>query len=456
MWKTRSIAFTGALALTLVATGASAKVSQSEAAKLGTTLTPIGATKAANKDGTIPEWTGGLATVPTPSGNKYLPNPYKDDKIRFTITSKNYEQYKDKLSPGLIAMFKHYPDFKMNIYPTHRPASYPKKVYDWTKKNALHATLVGQNGIHDAAIGFPFPIPKNGAEAIWNHSQAWHYPHSSLQHFDRSIVSQDGSFYNVKMRIWIKYVYGNFNSTPEKLRTMNPPDMNVYFLQVVDSPSRLAGEVLLVWEPVNQKKHPRSAWIYNPGQRRVRRAPNVEFDNTTGTHSDGLQTDDQFNMWNGSLSQYNWKLLGKKEMYIPYDSYALEQDGQTPKDIVRAHHINQDLARYELHRVWVVQATLKKGIRDMFSKQVFYLDEDSWNIALADWYDDRGDLWRVGQGYLKDFYDIPSTSYALYTINDLTSGRYIAMNIVSGIPSKAEKYPDAMFTPANLRRVGFR
>ncbi|HYW05058.1 MAG TPA: DUF1329 domain-containing protein, partial [Gammaproteobacteria bacterium] len=180
------------------------------------------------------------------------------------------------------------------------------------------------------------------------------------------------------------------------------------------------------------------------------------FDNTTGTHSDGLQTDDQFNMWNGSLSQYNWKLLGKKEMYIPYDSYALERDGLAPRQIVRAHHINQSLARYELHRVWVVQATLKKGIRDMFSKQVFYLDEDSWNIALADWYDDRGDLWRVGQGYLKDFYDIPSTSYALYTINDLTSGRYIAMNIVSGIPSKAEKYPDAMFTPANLRRVGFR
>ncbi|HYW02825.1 MAG TPA: DUF1329 domain-containing protein, partial [Gammaproteobacteria bacterium] len=236
-------------------------------------------------------------------------------------------------------------------------------------------------------------------------------------------------------------------------------NMNVYLISQVVSPARLAGNVLLVWEPINLEKQHRSAWIYNPGQRRVRRAPNVRFDNTTGTHSDGLITDDMVNMWNGSLEQDKWKLLGKKEMYIPYNNYQIALPGTSYDKVIQAHHINQDLVRYELHRVWVVQATLRNGYRNVFSKRVFYLDEDSWNIAVGDLYDTRGNLWRVEQAYLGTAYVIPEVGAALATFNDLTSGRYFVGGLTSqkpqGIPLPTH-LADSYFTPANLRRLGMR
>ena len=50
--------------LAVMSASAVAAVSPDEAAQLGKTLTPTGAEKAGNKDGTIPEWTGGLTTPP--------------------------------------------------------------------------------------------------------------------------------------------------------------------------------------------------------------------------------------------------------------------------------------------------------------------------------------------------------------------------------------------------------
>ncbi|HYW04244.1 MAG TPA: DUF1329 domain-containing protein [Gammaproteobacteria bacterium] len=452
----RYLALGSAAVLMAIAVAASAKVSRSKADALGKSLTPVGAKKAGSKNGVIPAWHGGHPKASRPPEPHFLNNPYKNDKKRFTITHGNYKKYAKHLTPGEIALLKQYKGFRMNVYPTHRPASYPKQVYKWTRYNALHATLKGQNGVRHAAIGFPYPIPGNGAQAMWNHSLGWHYPHSVLEHYDKAIVSQSGSFYRVGLNIRLKFVYNNLKSTPKKVAQMNPP-MYVYFLQHVNSPARLAGQVLLVWEPINQKAHKRSAWIYNPGQRRVRRAPNVAFDNTTGTHSDGLQTDDQFNMWNGSLEQYNWKLLGRKKIYIPYDSYKLEQHDVKPHQLIQAHHLNPKYLRYELHRVWVVKATLKSGIRDIYSKRVFYLDEDSWQAAVVDCYDKRGNLWRVQQGYLKDYYDIPETGYALTSINDLSSGRYIVSNLDNEHgPARPEKYSKSKFAPSSLRRMGVR
>jgi len=478
---------TGAFALGLTASASYAGVSAKEAAQLGKNLTPVGAQKAGSKDGKIPEWTGGLPLDPkgvsglphisSPDrnkdlngwlvkfykeyGGKSLPNPYAGEKPEFTITAQNWKQYKDKLPNGLQAMFQHYPDFKMHVYKTHRGVAFPQKVYDWTRKNAENAVLKGQNGVHGAAVGFPYPIPSGphkANEVIWNHALAWHVPNTAVENQAHAIVSQDGSYYLVGNTRWIKFFYSRFGMTPKELENKYN-DMYVYFLQQVTSPARLAGEVLLVWEPVNQEKHPRSAWIYNPGQRRVRRAPNVEFDNTTGTHSDGLSTDDNFNMWNGSQEQYNWKLLGKKEMYVPYDDFKLGKSGRPYSDIIKAHHLNQDLVRYELHRVWVVQATLKKGIRNIYSKRVFYVDEDSWNILEGDLYDDRGNLWRVEQGYLIPVYIVPTAAYSMETINDLSSGRYEAMGLTQNKPQTqtiAAATPDSKYTPANLRRVGIR
>ena len=48
------------MALSVLAANVMAAVSPEEAAKLGTSLTPVGAEKAGNADGSIPAWTGGI------------------------------------------------------------------------------------------------------------------------------------------------------------------------------------------------------------------------------------------------------------------------------------------------------------------------------------------------------------------------------------------------------------
>src|SRR5678810_1364448 len=131
---------------------------------------------------------------------------------------------------------------------------------------------------------------------------------------------------------------------------------SAYFIQETVAPARLAGEVLLVQETLDQSIENRRAWVYNPGQRRVRRAPNVAFDNP-GTNSDNLRTSDQFDMYNGSPQRYDWTLVGKKEMLVPYNSYKLDSNTLKYSDILKKNHINPDVARYELHRVWAVSYT---------------------------------------------------------------------------------------------------
>src|SRR6478735_254692 len=174
--KTRTAAL---VALVLLSTAALAKVSPQEAAKLGvsgTPLTPMGAERAGNKDGTIPEWKGGITTPP--AGYKvgdHHQDPYADDKPLFTITAQNYKDYGDKIGAGQIGMFEKYKNWKMVVYPTRRSASYPARTYEYTIKNATTGELVDDGeGVAGVAEGVPFPIldkdpVKAGYEAVWNH-----------------------------------------------------------------------------------------------------------------------------------------------------------------------------------------------------------------------------------------------------------------------------------------------
>ncbi|HEC26388.1 MAG TPA: DUF1329 domain-containing protein [Gammaproteobacteria bacterium] len=452
---TKTVPLLTALALSLLSfTTSQAAVSEAEAARLGKDLTPMGAIKAGNADGTIPAWNGGITTPPAiyKPGDHHQ-DPFPSDKILYTITAQNKDQYKDKLTAGHLAMLDTYPDsFKINVYPTRRSASYPQRIYDATRKNATRATLVADgNGVKDAIIGIPFPIPANGHEAIWNH----------LLRFRGDIVgrwiaqaapTRSGKYTLVKFEDEFDMLYSKPGATFAGLN-----NVILYFKQKVIAPPRLAGFILLVHETLNQVKQPRSAWTYNTGQRRVRRAPNVAYDNP-GTASDGLRTSDQFDMFNGAPDRYNWKLLGRKEMIVPYNDYKLHSKDVKYKDILTPKHINPDLARYELHRVWVVDATLKKGISHIYSRRTFYIDEDSWQILVVDQYDRRGNLWRVSEGFVINYYDVPTLWTTLGVHTDLQAGRYLAI----GLDNESRMYDfnlkrtAADYTPAALRREGLR
>ncbi len=445
----------GAVCLS-IATSATAKVTPDEVAKLGTELTPVGAELAGNADGTIPAWTGGIKQGPAGfKAGDFHPDPYADDKILLTITAANAEEHKDKLTAGQLALFQAYPDtFKMNIYPTHRSAAYPQHIYDETKANAGRTELVeGGNGLKQAAVGFPFPIPASGLEVIWNHIVRYR-GETAARDVGQATPQRDGSYNIIKFRDEIDLVYSKKGAKPEDLEKNN---MLFYFKQWVIAPARLAGTALLVHETLDQVKKPRQAWTYNTGQRRVRRAPNVAYD-APGTAADGLRTTDDFDMYNGAPNRYDWKLLGKKEIYIPYNSYKLHSDSVKYEDIIRAGHINQDLVRYELHRVWVVEANLKDGTRHQYKKRVFYIDEDSWQIAISDIYDGQDQLWRVAMAHAINYFEVPLLWSTLEVFHDLKSGRYLALGLDNEdkMPNFFAKRNKKDFTPAALRRAGRR
>ena len=433
---------------------AAAEISAADAAKLGTTLTPVGAEKAGNAAGTIPAWDGGI-TRPLAgykSGGAY-PDPYASDRPLFTIDAASSDKYKDNLSPGQIAMLKKYPDYKLVVYPTRRSASFPVCHYNETKECSTKAQLApGGNGVVGCSGGIPFPMPKDGNEAIWNHLLRYSGDTFAMN-WSQAAVTRTGDYALVKFEYEYDFSYGNCS----KPASQREPNKKLNYLQNTTAPARLAGQILLVHETVDQAKEPRSAWTYNPGQRRVRLAPNVAYDNP-GTAADGLRTNDDFGMYNGATDRYNWKLVGKKEMYVPYNSYKLSDPKLKYTDILKPGHVNQDLARYELHRVWVVDATLKPGTSHIYARRTFYLDEDSWAIVAIDKYDGRGDLWRFAEQHNENWYNVPMWFGTMEVHHDLQSGRYIAMGLRSEEKMIYEpiKRTAGDYTPSNLRGVGTR
>jgi hypothetical protein len=433
---------------------AAAELSAADLAKLGTTLTPVGAEKAGNAAGTIPAWDGGVTRVQagyTPGG--YYPDPNPGDKPLFTIDPSNVDKYSANLTPGEIAMFKKYSDYKMIVYPTRRTAAFPQCHYQETKECAAKSQLApGGNGVVGCLGGIPFPIPKNGNEAIWNHELRY-AGDTFAQNWAQAAVTRGGDYALVKFEYEYDFSYGNC-SKPAAQREVNK---KLNYLQSVTAPARLAGQILLVHETVDQAKEPRTAWTYNPGQRRVRLAPNVGYDNP-GTAADGLRTNDDFGMYNGATDRYDWKLVGKREVYVPYNSYKLSDPKLKYSDILKPGHINQDLARYELHRVWVVDATLKPGTSHIYARRTFYIDEDSWAVLLIDKYDGRGELWRSAELHNEAWYNVPMFFGTLEVHNDLQSGRYIAMGLRNEEKLIYEpiKRSAGDYTPANLRGTGTR
>jgi hypothetical protein len=434
-------------------TSVQAGASSEEVARLGADLTPLGAEKAGNADGTIPAWEGGITTPPDgyKPGKQYA-DPFADDSILFTITKANMDQYADKLTPGHQALLSTYDTYKMNVYPTRRSSSVPQRIYDMTKKVAATAELAENGyGVTGAVNGIPFPIPKEGVEVMWNHLLRYRGEIAS-RIVGQAAPTRAGKYTEVQFEDEFYLLYSIEGKTEADLN-----NKILLFKQKVVAPARLAGGILLVHESLNQVVEHRSAWLYNPGQRRVRRAPNVAYDNP-GTASDAMRTSDQFDMFNGAVDRYDWKLVGKKEIYVPYNAYKLNSDTIKHKDILTPQHINQEYPRYELHRVWVVDATLKEGARHIYKRRTFYFDEDSWQIVHVDQYDNRDQLWRVSEGHAMNYYDVPCLWTALEVHTDLQAGRYLAIGLDNEYPPYDFNIKRSMadYTPDALRRSGKR
>jgi len=445
-----------ALASLGLSTPTTAGVSEQEAGRLGKDLTPVGAERAANKDGSIPEWKGG--DLKAPAGWKPgapRPDPYAGDALVAAIDASNADKYKDRLSEGQLALLKTLKGYKMNLYPTRRSCGYPDAVYERTRANATGAAM-DANG-HDLAkaspAGVPFPIPRNGAEAMWNHKLHW-TGEGRIERY-ATIFSQPkgGDFVPLVQDQW---TYTPFGSTKAKT-VADSEGIEYKLLNEVVSPAARAGEMILIHYFLDK---PNDAWLYFPGQRRVRRSPTFSYDNPVPGYENLLMVD-QYPMFSGPLDRYDWKIVGKQELVIPYNTFRFNDTGKKFKDLFGPDYPVRDHIRYELHRVWKIEATVKAGMRHLFPKRVMYLDEDTWMAVVQDLYDAQGKIWRSMESYPYSAWELPACVYQGYTSFDLNVGRYMADNMpqegkVDWLAGREGRIDPKRFDADELRRAGGR
>lgn len=459
--KIKSIIGMSLLGTTLLLPLAShAAVSKQEAKKLGTTLTPMGAERVGNADGTIPAWTGSLSGVPRGysymgSGDEY-PDIYSKEKPLFTINKQNMDQYKDRLSEGQIAMLNKYSTFNMPVYQSHRDARWSQLSERRTAWNAVNTVLVnGIDGLQNYTGAIPFPIPKNGGEVMWN-GRAVH-PHPTIMG-----IFDDVAVYPNNERVLRRQEYKSefpYSYPQNKIGDTEPQigiNAALVYVSVIE-PKRQKGQMTIVHEAMDQVRNERKAWVYIPGTRRVRRAPTVGYDTPDGPG--GLVTVDDSLGFNGAMDRYDWTLIGKKEIYIPYHNYKFDSSKVGYDKLLMPNHANPDYMRYELHRVWVVEANLKKGKRHIYGKRRFYIDEDSWHIVMTESFDGRKELWKVG--LLNTVYDFAIKGFVAraQVFHDLRSGAYFSMRMVNETAQPnlmATPNGDKFYSPSNLRKMGTR
>ena len=420
-----------------IASGQSrAEVSAQEAARLGgPELTPVGAERAGNAAGTIPAWTGGITVPP----DDYRPgrmhtDPFRKDTPLYSIDASNVADHTAQLSEGLQALLAAHPQtLRLHVYPTRRSASYPEWVYQRVLANATEANLsiVGKGGVTNASVSSPFPIPSSGIEVLWNH--LLRFRGQRVRRTNGSAAVTRGGRFNVILARQ-EFLFP-FSYPADSLIRRRFENIVFALRSRTFAPALVSGDGTLVIEPIDQTDSPRKVWSYNRTLRRVVRQPHFAYDHSSpGT--DGLRTVDDAELFNGPPDRFDWKLLGKREMIIPYNAYRLHGDGASDGDILQRSHIAPELARYELHRVWVIEGRLRSGERHIYSRRVFYVDEDSWQIALADTYDVEGRLWRVGEAHAVNYYEVPVHWSTLLIHYDLRARRYY----VSGLDNGRQPY----------------
>lgn len=403
-----------ALAAVLASGTAAAAETPQRAAALGNSLTPVGAERAGNAAGTIPPWTGGVH-----DGGGLAVDRFAGERPTLVIDAANASRYAAELPAGALALFRRYPDYRMRVFPTHRTAAMPVSVYRATALNAVraHAGVGGiADGVAGAAGGVPFPIPSSGAEIVWNHLLAF-WGAAREDHVSIYVAPGDGTVTKAAG-------YREITDFPYYAPGATPQSIGPYYFKtrrLQDWPPASVGEGYIAWQPLDVETDRFVAWRYLPGEHRARRAPSLSYD-TPDPDSSGYESLDDYYLFFGGQDRYVFRILGKREMYIPYNDNQLAR--LLAQRVVLPTHANGDALRYELHRVWVVEGTLAAGQHDVVSRRRLYVDEDSWHAVYSDCWDEDGRLWKFGQATPMLIGSLPAVIGGSWFIYDLQQGGY--------------------------------
>lgn len=452
----------GAVLTALFAINASVQAaSEADAAKLGKELTAVGAEKGASKDGLIPAFQG-EATMPGWSYGKNRGEfwKYHGDKPLYSIDASNVDKYAAQLSPGQVQLIKQTKGYKMEVYPSRRTCGNPEFVAENTKKNAVSAKLAADGwSLKEATVpGIPFPLPKNGTEVMWNAKMKYMGVGYEYPNVYTALSPRAGSSDWIAATSTQTYFYPWGKKGSAQLSSLPPVEYFTYF--TYKSPTALAGQAIAM---TNYLDKTNDTFYYFPGQRRVRRMPTYAYD-APQIGFENQYTVDEPRLFNGTIERFDWKLVGKKELIVGYNAFGMYDPKAKFSDVAKDNGIDPAHRRYELHRVWVVEATVKAGVRHVAPKRTFYVDEDSWSLVVAEDYDAQGKLWKLREGFVIPVHETGACDNPAFVQYNLIDNRYLLDQGSLGagkdmrwfVEANDPKLKESYYTADNLRAISDR
>jgi hypothetical protein len=473
-----------------------AQAAAPDSALLKTKLTPLGAERAGNADGSIPPWTGGLAEPLLPETQPIdIGVVYGGDEAFQTVDKGNVAQFATLLTPGTQEMIRKF-GFSIKIFQTCRTAAAPQYVYDNTAQNVTRTQFdpaaVGM-GFTGAYGGTPFPIidtgnPKiGGAQLIWNHLTSWRGISLYTKYAPRFVVA-DGKLILSAVAI-SRFIYPYYD--PEG----GPETYKGWFSKVrrYCMPLNLSGWSPGYWsgdDPEQQKLANAASWcspMWNGDEMLtcfstnatttpdmmfcVRRASDEitsfvpmgtanaikipqEFNIYAGFDPAAAKIAglDEYSCFNGTPMQYDWRFINKEEMLVPYNCNAMHF--HPAQEVLQPKFPSPDIVRWEKHRVWIVEAQLKPGQTNALARRRLYIDEDSWLALLGEGYDAGGNMIKYHSVYNRCVGSLPATCELGSMVFDLTTGNYVFEGGVGYGNNRADEFaapqPETLFEPQDM------
>ncbi|REE18121.1 uncharacterized protein DUF1329 [Paraburkholderia sp. BL27I4N3] len=444
-------------------TSVACSATEDDASKLGGDLTSVGAEKVGSKDGTIPAFAGMSKPSAGWAYGKVREDywKYKGEKPSVVIDASNVDKYADKLTPGQVQMIKQIKGYTMPVYPTHRECGFPDTVAENTKSGALKSTI-GKDGwsLDNATLpGVPFPMPQTGIQVMWNWLMRYQGAGVEWRDATTLVSPRPGTtqpivvhFNQLMFYPWAK----NGRHTPQDESGLQN---GTYYLYT--DPAALAGQGTMQRYYFNKDT---DTYYYFTGQRRVRRLPAYSYDAPLIGFENQYPADISFGFY-GNPDRFDWKLVGKKEVYVPYNQFAMQRFDDKLDSLAGPSFVNANYRRYELHRVWEIEGTVKSGVRHSTPKKTLYVDEDSWLVAVGDDYDAQGKIWKSKENSITPEWEIGACAVPTSIYSDLISGRYVLDNTVVGSGKDVKYYPPGSsdsrltsqyFTGENLGKISDR
>jgi len=254
-----------------------------------------------------------------------------------------------------------------------------------TRKYAGTCKIADDDKLIGYVSGIPFPRPKTGLEMAHNFDN--HNTGDNCNAFEDMYLINGKSRYDRKMSLEVKFLYFSGRREIPPVPEILPNKKNIYMATHLEysEPASMRGSRSI---HIKFKDRTLDAEMYSWSStaRKVTRKSTAQKESTQG--GSDASSDDQ-NVYDNAIPFMSYNFVGRKELLL-----ARNQDVELlKKGHTEGYCIFNGFQRERI-KTYAVECT-HKNPKYLYSKQVWYIDPETWYILYADKYDRQGTLWRV-------------------------------------------------------------